>query len=553
MRRATFGALILVYLVSCERVPPPPSGLIDVTAASGITRSTWSGGKNKHHIRESLGQGACWIDYDRDGDSDLLVLNGGHEVRASYAGSENLLNAWQFYINQDGKFKDATKQVGLHLRAWGLGCAVGDIDQDGFADLFVTTAVGPNRLFRNRGDGRFEDWTSRSGVGSDLLSTSAAFGDLDNDGDLDLVVATYLDESSYDAKGELCKWKGMQVMCGPKGYRALDDLLYLNDGYGRFQQSKALAGYPGYGLGVVLFDADGDGDSDIFIANDSSPNHLFLNQGSGQFIESGLASGTALSHTGASQAGMGVDVNDLDGDGLLDIVVTNFSDDIHNFYHADGRGYFSEWSNRSGLAVASFSKLGWSVLLEDFDLDGDVDVFTTNGHVYPQVDAQDVNTTYLQAIQLLFNDGKGNLHEDIDKLGMIANVPMAGRGAAAADFDGDGDMDVVVVRDGEPPLLLRNDIPTNETHWIKIRLAGQRSNKEGIGARVELEASGVLQVREMRRSRGYLSGGEAILLFGLGSSTQVERLTVHWPGGDQQVLTNLEVDREWKITETAEE
>ena len=543
---------MLFYLGGCEREPLPSAGLIDVTAASGITRSTWSGGKDKYHIRESLGQGACWTDYDRDGDPDLLVLNGGHEIRASYVGAETLLGTWQFYINQGGRFRDATKQVGLHVRAWGLGCAVGDVDQDGFADLFVTTAAGPNRLFHNRGDGRFEDWTSRSGVGSNLLSTSAAFGDLDLDGDLDLVVATYLDESSY-AKGEICRWKGMQVMCGPKGYRMLDDLLYLNDGHGRFQQSKALAGHPGYGLGVVLFDADGDGDSDIFVANDSSPNHLFLNQGNARFIESGLASGTALSHSGASQAGMGVDVNDLDGDGRLDLVVTNFSDDVHNFYHADGQAYFTEWSHRSGLAAASFNKLGWSVLLEDFDQDGDVDVFTANGHVYPQVDAQDVNTTYLQPIQLLFNDGKGNLHEDIDKLGMIANVPMAGRGAAAADFDGDGDMDIVVVRDSEPPLLLRNDIPTNETHWIKVRLSGQRSNKEGIGARVELEASGVLQVREMRRSRGYLSGGEAVLLFGLGSSTQVERLTVHWPGGDSQVLTNLEVDREWKITETAEE
>ena len=520
-----------------------------MTAASGITRSTWSGGKDKHHIRESLGQGVCWIDYDRDGDPDLFVLNGGREVRESYVGAEALLGTWQFYINHDGKFTDATEQVGLHLRTWGLGCAVGDVDQDGFADLFVTTAVGPNRLFHNRGDGQFEDWTSQSGVGSNLLSTSAAFGDLDLDGDLDLVVATYLDESSY-VKGELCRWKGMQVMCGPKGFRALDDLLYLNDGSGRFQQSKALTGHPGYGLGVVLFDVDRDGDSDIFIANDSSPNHLFLNQGNAQFIESGLASGTALSHTGASQAGMGVDVNDLDGDGLLDIVVTNFSDDIHNFYHADGQGYFSEWSHRSGLAATSFSKLGWSVLLEDFDQDGDVDVFTANGHVYPQVDARDANTTYLQPIQLLFNDGKGNLKEKLDKLGAIAQVLMAGRGAATADFDSDGDLDVVVVRDGEPPLLLRNDLPKKGAHWIKIRLSGQNSNSDGIGARVELEASGRHQVREMRRSRGYLSGGEAVLLFGLGSSKRVERLTVYWPVGGKQVLTNLEVNREWEITET---
>lgn len=541
------GALIVVGAGCSRAEPPAPAGLVDVARSLGIVHATYSGGSAKIRIRESLGQGVAWIDFDRDGDLDLLVLNGGRVFRAEYAGCEDLLEPWRFYVNSGGRFVEAARDVGLDVRAWAIGCAVGDVDGDGFADIFVTTATGPNRLFRNRGDGTFEDRTQVSGLGSRLFCTGAAFGDLDADGDLDLVVATYLDESRPPADG--CTWKGAPVMCGPKGFPALDDLMYVNDGTGRFTETTALAGYAGYGLGVLLFDADADLDTDVFIANDSSPNRLFLNHGDGRFEEVGLQAGVALSHTGSSQASMGVDAGDLDADGRPDLVVTNFSDDVHNFYRNDGGGFFSEWSSRSGLGAASFTRLGWSVLLDDFDLDGDLDVFLVNGHVYPQVDAVDPNTSYRQPMQLLFNDGAGGLREHPERVGPVLDEPICGRGCAAADFDGDGDLDLAVTRDGEPPLLLRNNLPAPDAHWLRVRLEGRTVNREGIGALVEIEAGGRRQVREMRRNRGYLSAGPATLVFGLGPVARVDRLVVTWPGGGRQTLTDCPVDREVLIRE----
>ncbi|HYO13446.1 MAG TPA: CRTAC1 family protein [Thermoanaerobaculia bacterium] len=522
----------------------PAPGFTDVAARLGIVHPTFSGGPEKKHIREGLGQGVCWLDHDRDGDPDLLVLN-GWRVLADPASAE----PWHFYENRDGRFAEISVQAGLAGRAWALGCAVGDVDGDGFQDLFVTTAASPNLLFRNRGGGTFEDRTAASGLGHVDLSAGAAFGDLDGDGDLDLAVARHLDESQPPPPDN-CRWKGAPVVCGPKGYPPLAPLVYLNRGDGSFEDTSERAGVadlPGFGLGVLMLDADGDGDADLYVANDSTPSRLLLNRGNATFEEWGLAAGVALSDDGRTQAGMGVDAGDLDGDGREDLVKTNFSDDVNNFYRNEGGAVFSEWSHRSGLAAASFSQLGWAVLLEDFDLDGDLDVFTVNGHVYPGVESFDPGTSYRQRLQLLFNDGRGRFREDPGRLGPAFAQPIAGRGAAAADFDGDGDLDIAVIRDGEPPLLLRNDLPAPGAHWLEVRLAGPRGNREGLGARIEIEAGGRRQVREVRRSRGYLSSSDAAVVFGLGTAPRVDRLTVHWPGGGVQSLEGLAADREWVI------
>ena len=545
--------LTLVGLLSCgvQADAPPPGqagGMVDVSEAAGLRHAVVSGDPAKAHIRDTVGQGLCWIDADRDGDPDLFVPNG-------FAG-DGKPRPWRLYVNLSevtpGVFEDRAQEIGLQASAWGVGCAVGDVDGDGWPDLFVTTAEEGGRLFRNLG-GRFEELaTGLSAPGA--FTAGALFADVDGDADLDLFVTTYLDpERPPDGP---CLWKGTPVTCGPKGFPQLDDLLFVNDGSGRLRLAgpeAGIAGHPGYGLGVLALDADGDNDVDLFVANDSSPNHLFLNRGDGTFEENGLIAGVALSDSGAGQAGMGVDAGDLDGDGWEDLVVTNFSDDVHNFYRREIPGLFVEQSQESGLARASFFQLGWSVLLEDFDLDGDLDAFFANGHVYPGVEDFDPNTSYRQPLQLLFNDGTGRFHEDAARLGPAFAQPLAARGAAAADYDGDGDLDLAVVRDGEPPLLLRNDLPAPGARWIRVRLRGtSRVSAEGLGARVELEAGGRRQVREMRRSRGYLSGGPAELTFGLGDATEVERLHVTWPSGaGEESCHGLGANRVWVVVEGA--
>jgi enediyne biosynthesis protein E4 len=522
---------LLIVLTACA----PRDAFVDIAAQSGIVHSTISG-TAKTHIRESLGHGLCWIDHDRDGDPDLLVLNGGTAVLPSYDEAQDKLLPWRFYENQRGRFREVSGHVGLAQRGWALGCAVADADGDGFDDLFITTVVGGNRLFRNRGGRGFEDRTAESGLGGAQYSTSAAFADLDGDGDLDLFVARYLDETRPPER-EGCLWKGAPVMCGPKGYPPLDALLYRNDGNGVFQDVSAaagIAGHPGFGLGVVIGDFDEDGDPDIYVANDSSPSHLFVNKGGLSFEEGGLAAGLALSQHGGAQAGMGVDSGDLDGDGRSDIVKTNFSDDINNFYRNDGHGVFSEWAYRSGLAAASLRKLGWAVLIEDFDLDGSSDLLVVNGHVYPEIEMVDRGTDYRQQMQFFRNVGEGRFCEA--DVGGAFRRRILGRAAAAADFDGDGDMDVAVTRDGEPPLLLQNNMPKRGVRLLKVRLRGRSGNPDGIGAVVTAACGGRRQSREVRRARGYLGSSEPVAVFGCNANSPSWSIEVRWRSGERQLV-----------------
>lgn len=544
------GLVVLALAVGCVPgvVDEPAGGFEDVASEWGLVHATFGGGTAKVHVRESLGQGLCWTDYDRDGDPDLFVPNGATDMESAASTQK----PWRFYRNDGSRFRELASTIGLSGDAWGIGCAVGDLDGDGYDDLFVTTAGGPNRLFHNRRDGSFEDWTVLTGVGDRQLGTGAAFGDLDGDGDLDLVVARYLDESSAPDR-ETCRWKQLEVMCGPKGFEPLSDLIYLNTGGGRLEETGAALGISrngGFGLGVLLLDANDDGRRDLFVANDSTPNHLYLATETGRFIERGLSGGVALSETGSPQAGMGIDAGDLDGDGWEDLVATNFSDDVNNFFHRDGPAIYSEWSGRSGLAASSFFGLSWGVLLEDFDLDGDLDAFFANGHVYPQVDDGDPNSEYRQPPQLLFNSGGGQFVESPELLGEALQEAVAGRGAAVADFDLDGAPDLAITRDQEAPRLLRNRLAGSDAGWMRLRLIADGGNSAALGAWIEVTARGRSMVREVRSARGYLSASEPVPTFGLGETPEATRVEIRWPSGGRQALTALPAGHTWIVVQT---
>ncbi len=508
------------------RIATAPTFVGSVLRGHGA--SVHSGGAAKTHVADTLGQGVCVLDLDRarEGvqDFELFVPNGSTTSLGDRSWREGL-RPWTLWRNRYGTFE---REAGWDFgeSAWGVGCAVADVDGDGFDDLFVATLRAPDRVLLRRPGRRFE-MRELPGYVPSVLSAGGTFADFDLDGDLDLVVSTYLDETTQP-RGD-CRWKAKPVTCGPKGYGRPSSLLFRNDGRGFFVRTAALADHGGYGLATLMVHVNDDLWPDLFVANDSSPNHLFLNRGELEFAEAGVLNGVALSDRGTTQAAMGADAGDLDGDLVPDIVVTNFVEDTHNFYRATGNGQFLDQANPSGLAKWSYAKLGWSVLAEDFDLDGDLDLLTTNGHVYPEAEG-----TYQQTLQLLLNDGRGRFHEHTNAFLSEAARPMAGRGAATLDLDSDGDLDVVVARDGGAPIVLENQTERAHRHWVRVLLKGPAGNPRGLGARVTVEAEGLAVSRTLRAQRGYLSSSEPILTFGLGTRSRVDSIVVIWPDGTIQ-------------------
>jgi hypothetical protein len=456
-----------------------------------------------------------------------------------FAGEEKPANT--LYRNRgNGTFEDVTKQAGVGDKGYGLGGCAGDYDNDGNVDLYATN-FGRNILYRNSGDGTFADMTERAGVGDSRLSTSAAFSDIDNDGDLDLYVANNVRISLEQSGG--CLQGEVPVYCAPTAYEGESGILYRNEADGTFvdiTQSAGVYNTSGRQLGVVFGDYDDDGDSDLYVANDMTPNFLYRNDGGARFKEVGLVSGTALNESARPEAGMGTDFGDWDGDGDMDLVVCNFQWESCRLYDNEGGGSFLDVTAASGLAGPTLSTLTFGTLFFDHDNDGDLDLYLANGHVHPQVEKFEASSSYAQRDQLFSNNGDGRF--SAVRAGSGMELARVGRGAAVADYDNDGDVDVFVSNNNQRPLLLRND-SDNRNHWLTIKTVGTSSNRDGIGAKIRIVVGGRVQVEEVRSGSSYLSQDDLRVHFGLGTNTQVDRIEIRWPSGIEQTVAEVPADQ----------
>jgi len=517
----------------------------DVSEAAGLTRVLHAGRPGKDHLLDSAGTGAGWIDFDRDGLLDIYLVN-GWKLDGSRV-IEKGRNA--LYRNRgDGTFQDVTDAAGVSGEGhWGSGVTVADYDGDGWPDMLVTN-FGPNVLYRNRGDGAFENTAAAAGVEAPGWNTGAAFFDADGDGDLDLYVAAYIVATMEEVLNATRRldWKGVdKVAFGPFGMTGAVDHYFRNEGKGRFKDATAEAGLAdkglAFGFGVRAVDIDDDGDLDLYIANDSDANYLYRNEGNGQFMEVGLWSGAAFDAHGAAQASMGVAAGDVIGDGAVDLFVTNFSEDFSTLYQGDGQGFFEDVSDRTGIGKATYMPLSWGAVFEDLDNDGDRDIVEASGHIYPQVDAHpEFGMTYRQRSTLLENTADGRFADASARAGEDFQAPWCSRGLAAADYDNDGDIDLLLTHLDEPPTLLRNDATGGS--WLTVVPAGA-NGAPVIGARVLVTAGGRTQKGDVYNGGSYLSSHDPRVHFGLGTATMVESVEVIWPGGARSVAKDVKANQ----------
>ncbi|PYS93760.1 MAG: hypothetical protein DMF50_13155, partial [Acidobacteria bacterium] len=485
------------------------------------------------------------FDYDGDGRQDIYFVQSGG--LPGFTPKEPPRSA--LYRNLGGgRFEDVTAAAGVAgpPDRYGFGCVAGDLDGDGDRDLYVTY-YGPNVLYRNNGDGSFTDVTARAGVGDPRWSTSAALADMDGDGDLDLYVANYvdfsLDNNLYCGENR----PGYRTVCHPKNFDSQPDTLYRNRGDGTFEDVSRRAGIldtTGKGLGVVWGDYDNDGDQDLYVANDDTPNFLFRNRGDGTFDEVADLAGVSLSEDGLPQAGMGVDMADYDGDGLLDIFVTNLSEETKELYHNDGNGFFSDRSYTSGIGAPSLLMLGFGTFFFDADDDGRLDLFFANGHIIDNIGLYSDTITFEQPAHLYRNAGDGRFDLVQPAPGEPLRRSYVGRGAVPFDFDDDGDQDIIMTQNDRPAVLLRN-AGSPRHHWVTLTLSGAPPNRDAIGAQVTVEAGGARQLRYARSAFSYLSQGDRRLHFGLGAAAAIDRVVVRWPGrrGFTEIFPGMPVDR----------
>lgn len=529
---------------------------------SGVDYVNVSGDPDKTVILSSLGSGAALIDYDNDGDLDIYFVNGA----LLRDGEVMEVERNRLYRNDgDWTFTEVTDKAGVGHPAWGFGVAVGDVDNDGAADLYVTN-LGPDVLFVNHGDGTFSaEETPARGLGDRGLGTSAAFLDLEGDGDLDLYLVRYVDPSlrrvpSYGTRtlhapgipGDIeCRYRGVPVFCGPEGLLGQSDRLFENRTGRGFEDVTRRAGIHdltrAYGLGVVVSDLDSDGDADIYVANDSVPNFYFRSRGDGVFEELADRVGVAVNGDGIAEAGMGVDAADVNGDGHLDILVTNFSEESNTLYQGAADGIYRDQTVSAGLQGTTWLYLGWATRLFDIDNDGDNDLMVANGHVYPQAEEVAPEIGYAQNNQLFLNDGTGRFVEVRDWL-EGARGRASSRGGAFGDIDNDGRLDAVIVNIDGPPSILRN-ITAAAGHWISVKLVGVGSNRSAIGARIALISGSRVRIGEVRPSGSYLSSSDPRVHFGLGQDTGPVDLRIEWPGGRTREHRNLHPDRHYVISE----
>ena len=532
---------------------PFAAHFVDVAAEAGLHYPTIYGPVHrKDYIVETVGCGCAFLDYDNDGWMDLLVLSGSRVAGAPEGTSSRL-----YRNNRDGTFADVTEEAGLFRETWASAVTIGDFDNDGYDDVFIS-AFGQNILYRNNGDGTFTDVTGDAGLldAETRWGAGCSFVDYDRDGHLDLFVSNYchFDFDSVPGPGMgTCNWKGVPVHCGPRGLPFSRHSLYRNNGDGTFRDVSDESGIskarPGYGMTVAAADFDNDGWPDIYVACDSTPSLLFRNQHDGTFEEVGLLSGVALNEDGQEQAGMGVGVADFSLSGHMDIFKTHFADDTNILYVNNGRGRFRDRTLASGLAVEVRS-VCWGAGIIDLDNDGWPDIFYATGNIYPEIEAKLPQYPFKTPNVVFRNLGDGRLEQLFDEAGPAIALAHSSRGCAFGDFDNDGDVDILVVNLNEPPSLLRNDMD-GARNWLKVKLVGRVSNRSAIGARVTCVYGGRSQAQELMAQSSYYSCNDPRLHFGLGGETSV-KLRIRWPSGISQVMDDLAANQIITIREPAD-
>jgi hypothetical protein len=543
-------AILLSRQTGIEAAPEPSSiQFRDVTQRAGIRFLHNNGAFGKKFLPETMGPGVAFIDYDNDGWPDTFLLNGmdwpGHTQKHS--------TPKLYHNNHDGTFTDVTHKAGLDVELFGMGVAVGDYDNDGYDDLFVT-AYGQNRLFHNNANGTFTDVTQKAGLGGPKeFSTSAAWVDYDKDGRLDLVVGNYV---QWTPETDLyCTLDGKsKSYCTPESYKGTPIRLWHNRGDGTFEDvtQKAGLGEPtSKTLGVAVLDYDNDGWPDLLFSNDTQPNKLYRNNGNGTFTEKAVVAGVAFSEDGVARAGMGVDATDYDHSGYPSLLITNFSNQMISLYHNEGKGLFVDEAPRSEIGRASLLTLGFGCFFFDYDLDGWPDVLVANGHIDADIQRVQSNVKYAMPPHIFRNKGKGKFEETTKSLGQAFAAPRVGRGAAYADINNDGRLDLLLSTNGGPVYLFRNDAQgaAASNKSLRIKLIGAKSNRDGLGATVRLASGGETQTQMLRSGSSYLSASELVLTFGLAQREKADSIEIRWPSGQVDRLSSVAAGQTVIVTE----
>ncbi len=521
----------------------------DVTEKAGIRFVHNNGAFGKKYLPETMGPGVAFIDYDNDGWQDIFIVNGtdwpGHSGKHS--------TPKLYHNNHDGTFTDVTHKAGLDIEILGMGVAVGDYDNDGYDDLFVT-AMGQSHLFHNNGNGTFTDVTQKAGlIGPKEFSTSAAWVDYDKDGKLDLVVANYV---QWSIEGDLyCTLDGKsKSYCTPESYKGISVRLWHNRGDGTFEDATKKAGLndpTAKTLGIAVLDYDDDGWPDLLFSNDTQPNKLYRNNGNGTFTEKAVQAGVAFSEDGVARAGMGVDAADYDRSGAPSLLITNFSNQMISLYHNEGRGLFVDEAPRSEIGRDTLLTLGFGCFFFDYDLDGWPDIFIANGHIDRDIQRVQPNVKYAMPPHVFRNMGKGNFEETTKSLGSAFDSPRVGRGAAYGDINNDGRLDLLLSTNGGRAYLFENDATGEAAQQksLRIKLVGTKSNRDGLGSTVKLTAGGETQSKMLRSGSSYLSASELVLTFGLARHEQADAIEIHWPSGQLEKLSNVAAGETIIVTE----